>query len=237
VASFEGRSEGAQMPPARFSFSGDRIVFLSTILKRVKPRLSDEQIKGFIRECQIEIAWVLSGYPNGFCQADDDSELLKAIAEAAYRLNSSLRRLDRGTMFALSVRVLNEPDRGLDASAAREYAASLDHLLERIRDQAMDLKDGPGTPISVRASEELAQRIAGTYVHFFGALPSLRHDSPYKAFIDEITANDLPENFRMRIGKRQMDLANRRAYVQLECMLLNKTATETSAKQGENEHG
>lgn len=199
------------MSVVSFGFSADRKQFHSTLLARVKPRLEPKSITAFLFECEREISWCLSGYPEGLSPAPGDTALLKKISEAAYELQSALRQLDRSSMFALSARMLAEPDRGIDVSTAKEYASDLVLFIGQLRDQAMDLKNGPGTPISVRVSEELACCIAKVYVHFFETLPSLRHDGIYKQFLDEITNNDLPELFRLSIGKRQMDLANRRA--------------------------
>lgn len=225
------------MPQTRFSFSADRKRFIAGLLGRIKPRLDLGSITRFLLDCEKDIAWCLSGYPDGWDPNNVDAELLIRVSRSAYELNAALRQLHSSTKFALAARLLAEPDRGIDVQTAKEYAADVHDFLERLRDQAMDLKDGAGTPINVRVSEELAACFAVNYVYSFKALPSLRHDGIYKQFLDEITNNDLPERFRMRIGKNQMAAANRRASVHLDTMLLNKSVTEPGPIKGENQHG
>lgn len=202
------------MPPTKFSFSMARRDFLADLLGRAKPLLDRKAIKQFIFDCEKDIAWCLSGYPTGW-ENSDDAEILQKIEKAAYELKTALRQLQPSTKFALAVRQVTEPDRGIDVVAAKSSLLALDTTLSRLVEQAEDLRHGPGTPIKQRVSEELATCFAANYVFSFSALPSLRHDGIYKQFIDSITETDLPQAFQMRIGKRQMDLANRRASVHL----------------------
>lgn len=214
------------MPPTRFSFSSDRKRFLAGLLERIKPRLNPKDISSFLCECEKDIAWCLSAYPTGWNPNKADAELLLKASKSAHELTSALRQLHPSTKFAIAARQLAEPDRGIDVPMAKQYFADLEAFLMRLSDQAIDLKNGPGTPMNVRVSEELAACLASNYVVAFESLPSLRHDGIYKQFLNEITSNDLPEQFRMRIGKNQMDLANRRASVHLDCIQLNKTVTD-----------
>lgn len=110
-------------------------------------------------------------------------------------------------------------------------------LLTKILQESQHLNHGPGTPVKERLAEDIARAIAISYVVAFHSLPSIRHDSVYKLFVDEITANDLPDEFRISIGKRKMELANQRANVHLECMQMNKTVTAQRVKQYKTEHG
>lgn len=202
------------MPSTKFSFSMARRDFLTNLLGRAKPLLDRKAIKQFLFDCEKDIAWCLSGYPDGWGN-NDDAEILQKIGKAAYELKAGLGQLHSSTKFALAARQLAEPDRGIDVETAKHYLSTLEVSLMRLVEHAEDLRCGSGTPMTQRVSEELATCFATNYVCSFSALPSLRHDGIYKQFIDSITEIDLPQAFQMRIGKRQMELANRRASVHL----------------------
>ena len=112
---------------------------------------------------------------------------------------------------ALSIRLLGGNERGVGVEEASRFNDDLDKLLYDIKTESSDLRVGSFTPMSVRISGELATEFAVSYAQIFGKIPSLRHDSIYKQFVDEITGNDLPINFRLSIGKNQLGLANQRA--------------------------
>jgi len=213
------------MPVSKFCLSTARKKVLGELLSRTKPRLPDARIKFFLAECEREIKIRLSYYPAGWTVDELTTKRLETAGKAAQALNVALRALNDGERLALFAGVLVGHESGVDIREAIAEAREAENLINKICQESQHLSRGPGTPVKERLAEEIAYAIAISYVVAFESLPSLRHDSAYKLFVDDITANDLSDEFRVSIGKRKMDLANRRAAVHLELIQLNRTVS------------
>lgn len=209
------------MPGTEFSFKPDRKIFLSDLLSKAKPRLPAPRVKFFLSECEREIRHCLRAYPSGWETDERTPKRLESVGKAALALNVALGELSDAEILALFAQILVGKSSGVDIREARAEAKETRSLLLKIHEESQDLCHGPGTPVKERLAEDIAYGVAISYVVAFGALPSLRHDSAYKLFVDDITANDLPDELRVSIGKRKMELANRRANVHLDLIQLN----------------
>lgn len=218
------------MPSREFGFSLERKRILIDLLSRAKPRLPSDRIKFFLSEVVREINICLRYYPEGWPQDEQAPKRIETVRKAALSLHAALTTLNEAQRLALFAGLLVGHDSGCDIREVRAEAREMESSLMKLHEEAAHLCYGPGTPASDRFAEDVAYSLAVSYVVAFGRLPSLRHDSAYKIFVEDVTANDLPDGFRASIGKHKMELANKRALVHLECMQLNKTVTETASK-------
>ena len=214
------------MASIEFGFKPDRKTFLSDLLFKAKPRLPAARIKFFLSECEREIKLCLRSYPAGWQTDERTPKRLESVGKAALALNVALRELNDAESMSLFAGILVDHEGGVDLREAGAEARETKSLLLKILAESQYLCHGLGTPVKERLAEDIAFAIAISYVVAFGSLPSLRHNSAYKRFVDDITANDLPNEFRVSIGKRKMDLANQRANVHLELIQLNTTVTD-----------
>lgn len=218
------------MPFHEFRFSLERKRILADLLSRAKPRLPVDRIQFFLSEVSREINLCLRYYPEGWPQDDQARERLEAVRKTSLALHVALSTLNEAQRLALFAGLLAGHDSGCDIREVRAEAREMESSLMKLHEEATHLCYGPGTPAADRFAEDVAYSLAVSYVVAFGCLPSLRHDSAYKIFVEDVTANDLPDGFHASIGKHKMELANKRALVHLECMRLNKTVTETAGK-------
>lgn len=210
------------MPVFEFRFSTERKHALGELLTRAKPRLPADRIRFFLFECEREIKHCLKGYPAGWQTDERTPKRFEAVAKSAMALNIALSELDDTEKLALFAGVLvDRYESAVDIREAMAEARETNNLLDRLLKEAHHLNHGPGTPVKERLGEDIAYAIAISYVVSFKSLPSIRHDSAYKLFVDDITANDLPADFRVSIGKHKMESANSRAAVHLDYMQLN----------------
>lgn len=212
-----------------FGFSDQQKTTLSELLSRVKPRLPADRIKFFLLECEREIARTLKVFPGGWQVDERTPARLKTVGEAAYKFNAALRALSNVERLSIFAKLLAQTDwygEGADLNEVSAEASAVERFLMKFVQEVNDLQLGYGTSVKDRLAEDIAEAIAISYVVAFKLLPSLRHDSAYKKFVDEISENCLPDNFRVSIGKHKMEMANERAGVHLDCMQLNTTVTE-----------
>lgn len=206
-----------------FRISLERKKLLRELLSRVKPRLQAIRIDFFLSECEREIRYCLKSYPSGWEVDERTPKRLESVGKAALALNVALEELNEAESQALFAGILVGHESGVDIGEVRAEARETKALLSKILLESQHLCHGVGTPVKERLAEDIASSIAISYVTAFGSLPSVRHDSAYKLFVDDLTANDLPSKFRVTIGKRKMELANQRASIFTEHASPNKT--------------
>ncbi len=141
--------------------------------------------------------------------------------------------LDEPRRVALFGKWLFDPDSGYDVREVSDAARDIESSLIALQDATLFFR-AASRPVD-RFAEDIAYIFAKYYVIAFGRIPSIRHDSAYKLFVDDITENDLPERFRVSIGKHKMDLANKQAKCFLDERMrlndsLNKTVPEICSK-------
>lgn len=199
------------MPFHEFGLLPERKRILTDLLLRIKPRLPSDRIEFFLSEVVREINVCLRYYPEGWPQDDQASKRLEAVRKAALDLHVALATLNEAQRLALFAGLLFGHDGGCDIREVRAEAREMESSLMKLQEEAAHLCYGPGTPVVDRFAEDIAHTLARSYAVAFRSLPSLRHDSAYKQFVDEISENDLPGIFRVSIGKHKMELANQRA--------------------------
>ncbi|WP_374276515.1 hypothetical protein [Azonexus sp.] len=220
------------MQSQTFGFSAARKNLLAELLSTAKPRLQSERIRFFISEVEREIAVVLRYFPEGWPQ-DEGAAQLDAVRKAASSLREAFMGLDEPRRVALFGKWLFDPDSGYDVREVSDAARDIESSLIALQDATLFFR-AASRPVD-RFAEDIAYIFAKSYVIAFGCIPSIRHDSAYKLFVDDITENDLPERFRVSIGKHKMDLANKQAKCFLDERMrlndsLNKTVPEICSK-------